>query len=493
MTATGTTKTYHHFIGGAWSPPAAGGYLETTNPYSGELNARFAQGTSEDVDRAAQAAWTAFSTTPWAREPHERARLMRRLADLIDADAARLAAVESADNGKTLREESGMFAALGGYFRYAASLAESLTGDVPVGADPSVLSLTLREPYGVIGVQTPWNTPGILMAQPVAPALAAGNTVVVKPSELAPLSILELAELFTAAGFPPGVFNVVTGLGPVVGAALCAHPRIAKLAFTGSPEAGRLVAAQAAKRLVPVTMELGGKSANIVFPDADLDAAAAAVAGGFIAAGGQSCVAGSRAVIHESVYDEMLDRVTAIAKQVRLGDPAAPETDMGPVCTPAQLSRIATLAQAGLNEGARLVTGGRQPADLEGTLFFPPTIFADVSNQMTIAREEVFGPVLCAIRFSDEAHAVEIANDTVFGLAGGVWTSDLGRAYRVARAVRAGTIWVNHYRRGDPAFPFGGYGESGYGRFSGVDGYREMTRVKSIQVLTGSAATASAS
>jgi acyl-CoA reductase-like NAD-dependent aldehyde dehydrogenase len=485
MSTAGEARTYEHFIDGAWTAPATGGYLDTFNPYTGQLNARFAEGTSEDVDVAAQAAWTAFNATPWARQPSQRARLLRRLADLVDADAARLAAIESSDNGKTIREERGMFGALGGYFRYAASLAETMTGDVPAGADPSVLSLTLREPYGVIGVQTPWNTPGILMAQPVAPALAAGNTVVVKPSELAPRSILELASLFAVAGFPPGVFNVVTGLGPVVGAALCAHPRVAKLTFTGSPAAGRLVSAQAAQRLVPVTMELGGKSANIVFQDADLGAAAAAVAAGFIAAGGQSCVAGSRAVVHESIYDDMIGRLTTYAKQVRMGDPAQPTTDMGPVCTPAQLARITGLVQAGLDEGARLVTGGRQSADVDGTLFFPPTIFAGVTNRMKIAQEEVFGPVLCVIPFRDEDQAVEIANDTVFGLAAGVWTRDLDRAHRVARAVRAGTIWVNHYRRGDPAFPFGGYGESGYGRFSGIDGYREMTRVKSIQILTG--------
>ena len=493
MSDAGQVRTYDHFIDGAWTAPAGGKYLQTTDPYSGQVSARFADGTSEDVDLAAAAAWAAFSTTSWSRRPYERARLLRRLADLIDADASRLAAVESGDNGKTIREELGMYGAVGNYFRYAASLAETLTGDVPSGADPSVLSLTLREPYGVIGVQTPWNTPGVLMAQPVAPALAAGNTVVVKPSELAPSSILELASLFAAAGFPPGVFNVVTGLGPVVGAALCAHPRVAKLTFTGSPAAGRLVAAQAAQRLVPVTMELGGKSANIVFADADLDSAAAAVAAGFIAAGGQSCVAGSRAVVHESIYDDMVDRLAAHAKQVRMGDPAERDTDMGPVCTQAQFSRIANLVKAGLDEGARLITGGHQSADLDGTLFFPPTILADVANQMTIAQEEVFGPVVCVIPFRDEQDAVEIANDTVFGLAGGVWTRDLDRAHRVARAVRAGTIWVNHYRRGDPAFPFGGYGESGYGRFSGIDGYREMTRVKSIQILTGAAPTGGSS
>jgi acyl-CoA reductase-like NAD-dependent aldehyde dehydrogenase len=300
-----------------------------------------------------------------------------------------------------------------------------------------------------------------------------------------PSSILEFAALIEQAGFPPGVFNVVTGLGPVVGSALCSHPGVDKLTFTGSPAAGRLVAAQAAVRLVPVTMELGGKSANLVFPDADLDAAAQAVAAGFIAAGGQSCVAGSRALVHESVFNAVVDRVVAQAKQVRLGDPAAADTDMGPVCTAAQLDRITTMVAAGLAEGGRIVTGGRQPEELTGTLFFPPTVFVEVANDMRIAQDEVFGPVICVIPFRDEADAVHLANDTVYGLAAGLWTRDLDRAHRVSAALRAGTVWVNHYRRGDPAFPFGGYGQSGYGRFSGIDGYREMTRVKSVQILLG--------
>jgi acyl-CoA reductase-like NAD-dependent aldehyde dehydrogenase len=476
---------YDHVIGGARVVPTSGRYLETTNPYTGAVNTVFAEGDATDVDRAVSAARAAFDDTGWPRRSRERARLLRRLADLVDANADRLARIESADNGKTLREETGMYNAAGSYFRYAASLAETLTGDVPSGTDPAVLSLTVREPYGVIGVQTPWNTPGILMAQPVAPALAAGNAIVVKPSELAPSSILEFAALIEQAGFPPGVFNVVTGLGPVVGSALCSHPGVDKLTFTGSPAAGRLVAAQAAVRLVPVTMELGGKSANLVFPDADLDAAAQAVAAGFIAAGGQSCVAGSRALVHESVFNAVVDRVVAQAKQVRLGDPAAADTDMGPVCTAAQLDRITTMVAAGLAEGGRIVTGGRQPEELTGTLFFPPTVFVEVANDMRIAQDEVFGPVICVIPFRDEADAVHLANDTVYGLAAGLWTRDLDRAHRVSAALRAGTVWVNHYRRGDPAFPFGGYGQSGYGRFSGIDGYREMTRVKSVQILLG--------
>ena len=478
---------YEHFVGGVWTPPRGGRYLETTNPYTGAVNARFAEGDASDVDLAVSAARATFDTTDWARRSRERSRLLRRLADLIDDNAERLAQVESADNGKTLREECGMYSVTGGYFRYAASLAETLAGDAPTGNDPSVLSLTQREPYGVIGVQTPWNTPGILLAQPVAPALAAGNTIVVKPSELAPSSILELASLADEAGFPPGVFNVVTGLGEVVGAALCSHRSVDKLTFTGSPAAGRLVAAQAAARLVPVTMELGGKSANLVFADADLDAAVAAVTSGFTAATGQSCVAGSRAFVHQSVFDTVLDRVVAAAKQLRLGDPALPCTEIGPVCTQAQLDRITALVAAGTAEGGRVVTGGRQPEELAGTLFYPPTVFVDVTTDMTIAREEVFGPVLCMIPFHDESQAVRLANDTVYGLAAGVWTRDLNRAHRVSGALRAGTVWVNHYRRGDPAFPFGGYGQSGYGRFSGVEGYREMTRVKSIQILLGSA------
>jgi aldehyde dehydrogenase (NAD+) len=345
------------------------------------------------------------------------------------------------------------------------------------------LSLTTREPYGVVGIQTPWNTPGMLYAQPAAPALAAGNTVVVKPSEFAPCSTLELARLAGQAGFPPGVVNVVTGLGPVVGAALSSHSDVDQLVFIGSPEAGRVVAAHAAASLIPVIMELGGKSANIVFADADLDRAAVGVAQGFTAAGGQSCVAGTRILVQREVREELVERVVAYIERLKLGDPADEATEMGPVCNQAQLDRIECYIQAGIAEGARLVTGGRQPDGLAGTLFYSPTLFVDVKPDAAVAREEIFGPVGCVLEFGNEAEAVAMANDTAYGLSGGVWTRDLDRAHRVSRALKAGTIWVNHYRNGDPAFPFGGFGQSGYGRFNGVEGYLQSTRTKSTQIL----------
>jgi acyl-CoA reductase-like NAD-dependent aldehyde dehydrogenase len=476
------TTTYSMYIGGEWVPAVSGEVLESAEPYSGEVWATFPKGDARDVDVAVSAASALVREGEWARNPKRRARLLNALADRIEAEAERLAAVESRDNGKTLREEVLMNRAAATWYRYAAALAETVTGESPVGNDPDILSLTQREPYGVVGIQTPWNTPSVLLAQTASMALAAGNAIVVKPSELAPCSILELARLVEEIGFPAGAFNVVTGLGPIVGEALCTHPRVAKLVLTGGSEAGRMVAAQAAARLVPTMMELGGKSANIVFDDVDLDEVAPVLVTGFTAAGGQSCVAGTRLLVHRSIHDQLLNRMAELVSGLTLGDPSDPATDLGPMATAAQVERVRSYVELGRSEGARIVVGGPSP-EYHGTRFFPPTIFADVKPDMTIAREEIFGPVLAVLPFDSEVEAVDLANDTEFGLAAGVWTNDLDRAHRVARAIEAGTVWVNHYRRGDVAFPFGGYGASGYGRVNGMEGYREMTRVKSIQIL----------
>jgi len=475
--------TYQMYVDGAWSGAAGGEYLDSVDPYRNEVWARFPRGDRADVDRAVTAAARAFEQTPWPARIKERARLLHRLAGLVTAGAEHLAQVESRDHGKTIREERGATASAAAWYRFAAATAETASGDIPGGNDPDVLALTVREPYGVIGIQTPWNTPSVLLAQVLSMALAAGNTVVVKPSELAPCSTLEFGRLVEQAGFPPGVFNVVTGTGDVVGEALCQHPLVAKLALTGGPDAGRRVAHHAAERLVPAMMELGGKSANLVFADADIGSTAEALVTAFTGAAGQSCVAGSRVLAHRSVHDELVERMAVHAAKIRVGNPQDPGTDMGPMCTRQQVERVERFVAAGEAEGARLVAGGRVPADPRGGLFFPPTIFAGVTPDMTIAQQEIFGPVVCVIPFETEAEAIAVNNGTAYGLAAGIWTSDLDRAHRVARQLRAGTVWINHYRRGDAAFPFGGYGQSGYGRVNGIDGYREMSRVKSIQLL----------
>ncbi|WKN60700.1 aldehyde dehydrogenase family protein [Rhodococcus opacus] len=359
-------------------------------------------------------------------------------------------------------------------------MAETFPFTSPLGADPSVVSLTVREPYGVVGVQVPWNSPSVLLAQIASMCLAAGNTVVIKPSEMAPCSLLALAELFADAGFPNGVVNVVSGDGASVGAALCDHPDVARLAFTGGPQAGRIVAGKGAERLVPSTLELGGKSANLVFPDADLERAVEAIAAGILSSSGQSCVAGSRAVVHIDVFDEVRERVEAAVGGARVGDPRDPTTDVGPLISAAQCEYVAGLVESARVAGGRVVEAAGV-RELGGN-FYPPTVVSGVPADADIAQKEVFGPVLVCLPATSEAEAVRIANDTRYGLAAGVWTRDLSRAFRVSQRLHAGSVWVNQYRRTDPAFPFGGYGESGYGRVSGIDGFMEMTRVKSIQM-----------
>lgn len=477
-------KQYQLFIGGKWKASDSGGTFRSVDPFTGEDWAEFSEGVASDVELAVSVAREAFDNGWWRRDPRRRAKVLQRLADLLEDNIEHIGPIEARDNGKLLREMIGMNTMTPSYYRYFAEIADHIFGGVIRGGNPDVFSYTLREPCGVIAIQLPWNTPSVILAQAAGPALAAGNALVIKPSEFAPASTLEFARLTEEAGFPPGIVNVVTGMGAIVGAALCNNAGIDKIAFTGSPDGGRLVASQAAQYLIPSIMELGGKSANIVFSDADIDKASAGVLSGFTAAGGQSCICGSRALIQESIYDDIVSRLREEVPKLKLGDPMDPATDVGPFCTHQQFVKVCDFVERGRQSGARLVVGGEPPEGLDGW-FFKPTVFADVHSQMEIAQEEIFGPVLSVIPFTDEADAVRIANDTRYGLAAGIWTRDLGRAHRVANELRAGTVWVNQYRRGDPAFPFGGFGESGYGRQSGQDSLHDFTVLKSIQIDVG--------
>ena len=403
-----------------------------------------------------------------------------RLADLIADRAEEIARIEVADNGKLYKEMRAQLRVIPDWLYYFGGLADKVEGRVIPLDRTSVLNYTLREPLGIVGIIVPWNSPVLLTMYSLCPALAAGNTVVVKPSEHASASILETLRLADEAGFPPGVVNVVTGTG-AAGAALVAHPGVAKISFTGSETTGKRIAAAAGARLAATTMELGGKSPNIVFADAPIEAAEAGLLAGIFAAAGQTCVAGSRALLQRPVYDELLERITERAAGVVLGDPMDDATQMGPIANVPQLARIEEMVAAAKDGGARVAGGARAAVSgFEDGLFFSPTVVDGVGNDAPIAQDEVFGPVLTALPFDTEEEAIAIANDTRFGLAAGVWTSDVKRAHRVARRLEAGTVWINLYRAITFNSPFGGYKESGYGRVNGaeaIDGYLQTKSV----------------
>jgi len=484
-TMSDVMKTYQHYINSAWVEPASDQYFDTDNPYTGEVWAQIAKGNTEDVARAVAAAKAAFETGPWAEmRPTARGKLLVKLAEIIEREAERLGELEVRDNGKLIAEMGTQTRYLAEWYRYYGGLSDKVEGAVLPSDRPGIFNYTKHEPLGVVAMITPWNSPLLLLAWKLAPALAAGNTAVVKPSEFTSASTLEFMELVKEAGFPDGVVNCVTGFGLDTGVPLVEHPDVAKVAFTGSDLAGQKIYEAAAKKIMPVTLELGGKSPNIVFEDADFEAAVMGAISGIFAATGQTCIAGSRLLVQRSIHDSFVKRLVEVAGEAKIGDPMSMDTHVGPVTTPPQYKKILHYINVAREDGATCVLGGKPYTGdgAKGDRFVEPTIFTGVSNEMRIAQEEVFGPILSVIPFDTEEDAIRIGNDILFGLAAGVWTSDIGRAFRMADKLKAGTVWVNTYRAVSFMTPFGGFKRSGQGRESGQEAIKEFMQVKSVWI-----------
>ncbi len=474
-------QRFQQYIGGVFEDGAAS--FESLDPATGQPWAVMPEASAADVGRAVDAAWDAFCSTAWAGlTASARGKLLYKLADLVQAAAPRLAALETRDTGKIIRETSAQIAYVAEYYRYYAGLADKIEGaHLPIDK-PDMEVWLRREPIGVVAAIVPWNSQLFLSAVKLGPALAAGCTVVLKASEDGPAPMLEFAKLVHEAGFPPGVVNILTG-GPAAGAALTTHPKVAHIAFTGGPETARHVVRGSAENLASISLELGGKSPFIVFEDADLDSAVNAQISGIFAATGQSCVAGSRLIIQASVKDAFLAKLKAKAEAIRIAAPDQMTTEVGPLCTQRQRVRIADLVAQSLGQGAKLVTGGVVP---EGPGFYYPPTILDCSGLPDVAglRQEFFGPVLSVISFETEAEALALANDTVYGLASGVFTRSLTRAHRMIRGIRSGVVWVNTYRAVSPIAPFGGHGMSGHGREGGLAAALDYTTVKTVWLRT---------
>lgn len=480
-------ERYHMLIDGQWCPAASGKWFDSTNPYTGKVWATIPLAAQVDVDSAVQAAKTAFTTGSWPDySASARGALLRKLGDLIARDAEYLARLEVNDNGKLYTEMLAQLRYLPQWFYYYGGLADKIEGAVVPVDKADFFTYTRLEPVGVVAAITPWNSPLLLTGFKIAPALAAGNTIVVKPSEFTSASTLAFGKLFEEAGFPPGVINIITGLGEDAGHALVNHEDVTKVAFTGGSVGGQAVYLSAASSLKSVVLELGGKSPNIVFADANLDNAALGAIAGIFAASGQTCIAGSRLLVQESIYEEFVGKLLKIASEAKLGDPFKEDTNIGPITTKSQFDKIMQYIKIAKTEGAECVLGGDQAEgeELKAGLFIKPTIFTEVTNNMRIAREEVFGPVLSVLRFKDEADAIRIANDSTYGLAAGVWTENLSRALRMEKQLQAGTVWINSYRALSYMMPFGGVKSSGIGRENGLDTIKEFMTTKSVWINT---------
>lgn len=481
-------KRFGNLIAGKSVPAASGKWLQSLDPYRNENWCEIPDSDETDVNAAVEAARSAFVAPSWAGlTATARGALLRKLGDLISEHAEHLAELEVRDNGKLLNEMLAQLRYIPQWFYYYGGLADKVEGSVLPIDKPDHFVFTSWEPLGVIAAITAWNSPLLLLTWKLAPGLAAGNTFVVKPSEHASASTLAFAELFEKAGFPAGVVNVVCGLGQSVGVPLVSHPDVAKIAFTGSEAVGRAINRTAADRLKHVTLELGGKSPNIVFADADLDAAAGGVASGIFAAAGQTCIAGSRLLLQRSIYEKFLDKVFRLAESIKIGDPLDPETQMGPLANPPHYKKVLSCIADAEKEGAVLAFGGKPHAHPIGGLFVQPTIFRDVDNGSQLAQREIFGPVLAVIPFEDEDEALMLANNSNFGLGAGVWTKDMARVFRFSKGLQSGTVWVNTYRSLAYMAPFGGVKSSGLGRESGQEMIKSYMQNKTVWINNSTA------
>ena len=481
-------KTYQFYIDGEWCDAEGGKTFESIDPSTGQPWALMPEASEADVNRAVEAADRAMWSAPWRDTlPHQRAALLRKLADLMAANARHLGEVETRDTGKIIRETAGQAAYIAQYYHYFAGLCDKIEGSTLPLDKPDMIAMTVREPLGVVAAIVPWNSQQFLIANKLGPAIAAGNTVVLKASEDGPAPIFEFAKLVEEAGFPPGVVNVITGFGEPCGRALTSHPKVARVAFTGGPDTARHVVRNTAENFAVTSLELGGKSPFIVFEDADIESATNGVVAGIFGASGQSCVAGSRLFLQDSIHDQVIERIVEKASHIRIGDPQDGDTEFGPLCTMAQIEKIETNVAATLKAGGILRYGGNRPQGFDTGYYYAPTVIECPSHKLATVEEEMFGPVLSVLRFSNEDEVIAMANDTRYGLAGGAFTRDISRALRVAKRLRNGITWINTYRVVSPVAPFGGFKMSGHGRESGMDSVHDYTRTKTIWINTSDA------